>query len=102
MTAQGRSCGFAGLSGFAAGSFHTLRIGGVNMKQLLTESGYEPADNTSKIMRKVRTTVLVWITLGALAVLAIPVGILMLLISQIWSGANEVIGRMESGQKPLR
>lgn len=62
----------------------------------------EPANHTSKIARKIRTTVLVWITLGALAILAVPVGILMLLISQIWSGANELLGRMEEAQKPLR
>lgn len=72
------------------------------MKQQLTDSRQESSENTSKTIRKVRTTVLVWITLGALAILAVPVGILMLLISQIWSGANEVIGRMEAGQKPPR
>ena len=74
----------------------------MDRKQYMTTTETETTDHTSKVVRKIRTTVLVWITLGALAILAVPVGILMLLISQIWSGANELLGRMESSQKPLR
>lgn len=71
-------------------------------KRYLTTQDPEKEEHTSKFGRKVRTTVLVWLTLGALAILAVPVGILMLLISQIWSGANELLSRMEYSQKPLR
>lgn len=53
-------------------------------------------DGSNHRMQKMRTTVIIWAILASLAVLAVPVGILLFLISELWSWANNLVRRLDS------